>query len=157
MVKKSFFMSPEVRYYFEVYTENWCCFQTLFHWVGTHASSWEQGILFEFVGWFRFYHDFWIISRHVKRFSLYCITHFRPMFYFYTSWKHQRKSDFLMFSRIAKVVVHRTTWATFHPKLKKLKKNHFEKISYIFSKRVFLIFQEIEFSCPKLKKFLIFF
>ena len=136
MVKKSFFMSPEVRYYFEVYTENWCCFQT---WVGTHASSWEQGILFEFVGCFRFYHDFWIISRHVKRFSLYCITHFRPMFYFYTSWKHQRKSDFLMFSRIAKVVVHRATWATFHPKLKKFPIFSQKKgFSHISRNRIFL-------------------
>ena len=26
------------------------------------------------------------------------LTHFQPMFHFYTPWKHQKTSDFLMFS-----------------------------------------------------------
>ena len=39
------------------------------------------------------------------------------------------------------------------PKLKKLKKKHSEKCSYIFSKTAFLVFQEIELSSPKIRKF----
>ena len=38
----------------------------------------------------------------------------------------------------------------------KTKKTHSEKVSYIFSRKVFLIFQEMELSSPKIKKCLIF-
>ena len=35
----------------------------------------------------------------------------------------------------------------------KIKKKHSEKCSYIFSKTAFLVFQEIELSSPKIRKF----
>ena len=57
-------------------------------------------------------------------------------------------------------VDYRTTWVTFKPKLKKIKKIHAEKVSYIFPEKAFLIFQEnetlifqeIKLSTPKNKK-----
>ena len=52
--------------------------------------------------------------------------------------------------------LYRATWHTFQPKFKKLKKNRIKKISYIFSKKVFLVFLEMELSSPKLKKLIFF-
>ena len=48
----------------------------------------------------------------------------------------------------------RATWHTFQPNLAKQKKKiHLEKISYIFSKKVFLIFRKIQLSSTKIKNF----
>ena len=66
--------------------------------------------------------------------------------------------NFMVKYATATVVYLRATWAIYSLSLKNKKKICCEKTSYIFSKKVFLIFHEMELSSPKisLKRFLIF-
>ena len=62
--------------------------------------------------------------------------------------KKTTKND--MENNIQKAIYCGVTWRIFQSKLKKMKKIHPEKISYIVSKKVFLIFQGMKLSSLKI-------